>query len=166
MKTAINYSAVIALTLIMASCATPYESNGLLGGYSDTALAPDVYRVSFQGNGYTTSEKTQDFAVLRAADLTLAKGFRYFAIVNEANGGNSGVINTPGTSFTPVSALRVGNMVYGSGTTTYMPGLSIPVFFPKSGLLIRCFKERPTGMFALDANFIATSVRQKYHINA
>jgi hypothetical protein len=166
MKTAINYSSAIALAIMMASCATPYKSNGIAGGYSDTALAPDVYRVSFRGNGYTSSERAQDFAVLRAADLTLAKGYRYFAIVNEANGGNSDVINTPGTSFTSMSAQRVGNMVYGSGTTTYVPGLSIPVFFPKSGLLIRCFKERPTGMFALDANFIATSVRQKYHIGA
>jgi hypothetical protein len=85
MKTRINYSAVIALTLTMASCATPYQSTGFVGGYSDTALAPDVYRVSFQGNGYTSLGRAQDFAMLRAADTALSHGFRYFAIVDKEN---------------------------------------------------------------------------------
>jgi hypothetical protein len=164
MRTTVNYSSVIALAVMMASCATPYTNNGLLGGYSDTTLAPDVYRVSFQGNGYTSSETTRDFALLRAADLTRSHGYRYFGIVNEADGGQSGVINTPGTSFTSMSAQRVGNAVYGNATTTFIPGASIPFFFPKSGLLIRCFKERPPAAFVLDGEFVASSLREKYHI--
>jgi hypothetical protein len=164
MKTHIKHSALAALTLAFASCATPYASNGFLGAYSDTTLAPDVYRISFQGNGYTTSEKTQDFAILGAADLTRLHGYRYFGIVNVENGGQSGVINTPGTSFTSMSAQRIGNMVYGSGTTTYIPGASIPFFFPKSGLMIRCFKDRPPDTFVLDADFVSSSLKQKYHI--
>jgi hypothetical protein len=164
MKIQIKHGALVALTLAIASCATPYASNGVLGGYSDTTLAPDVYRVSFQGNGYTSSEKTQDFALLRAAELTRSHGYHYFGIVNGENGGQSGVINTPGTSFTYMSAQRIGSMVYGSGTTTYIPGASIPFFFPKSGLLIRCFKERPRDAFVLDAEFVASSLREKYHI--
>jgi len=85
MKTAANYSAVIAVALIMANCATPYQSTGFTGGYSDTALGPNVYRVSFQGNGYTSLSRAQDFAMLRAADTTLSHGFRYFAIVDKDN---------------------------------------------------------------------------------
>jgi hypothetical protein len=54
-----------------------------LGGYSDTALAPDVYKISFGGNGYTTQERATDFAVLRAAELTLSHGYRYFGIINQ-----------------------------------------------------------------------------------
>jgi hypothetical protein len=85
MKTRINYTAVIALSLIMASCATPYQSVSIVGGYSDTALAPDVYRVSFQGNGYTGLGRAKDFAMLHAADTTLSHGFRYFTIVDKEN---------------------------------------------------------------------------------
>ena len=39
--------------------------------------------------------------------------------------------------------------------TTYVPGLSIPIFKPESELMIRCFNERPAGSFALDARFIS-----------
>jgi hypothetical protein len=154
-----------ALALITASCATPYQSKGFVGGYSDTALAPDVYRISFRGNRYTSKDRAQDFALLRAADLTLSHGYRYFCIVNETEGGRHGLINTPGYSYTTGNAYALGNMVYGSAHTTYVPGVSIPVFKPESGLLIQCFRERPPGAFALDASFVARSVREKYHMS-
>jgi hypothetical protein len=75
-----------------------------------------------------------DFAVLRAAELTLSHGYRYFGIINEA----------AGYAITNANAY-----------TTYVPGLSIPIFKPESELMIRCFKERPAGSFALDAQFIS-----------
>jgi hypothetical protein len=100
-------------------CATPYTGSGLLGGYSDTAFAPDVYRISFQGNGYTSQERTQDFAILRAADLTLSHGYRYFGIINQTEGGRSGVINTPGQSYTYVNAQQYGNFVYGTAHSAH-----------------------------------------------
>jgi hypothetical protein len=134
-KNARNWKLVLpaTLALILASCATPYASSGFLGGYSDTVLAPDVYRISFQGNGYTSKERTQDFAMLRAAELTLSHGYRYFGLINESEGGRGGVINTPGYSYTTGNAFAIGNTVYGSAHTTYIPGASIPVFFPESG---------------------------------
>jgi hypothetical protein len=161
-----RWLAPIAILSLLAGCATPYSSSGFLGGYSDTALAPDIYRISFQGNGYTSEERTKDFAILRAADLTLSHGYRYFGVVDESNGGRSGVINMPGHSYTTGNAYAVGNMVYGSAQTTYVPGASIPFFFPKSGLLIRCFRERPDGIFAFDAGFVSRSLREKYHVKS
>src|SRR5207247_10009882 len=129
-----------------------------------TALAPDLYRISFQGNGYTSQERTQDFAVLRAAELTLSHGNRYFAIINQTEGGSSGVINMPGQAYTYVNAQQYGNMVYGTAHTTYIPGATIPFFLPRSGLMIRCFNQRPEGAFALDAAFVSKSLREKYHL--
>jgi len=87
-------------------------------------------------------------------------------LFNQTEGGSSAVINTPGQSYTYVNAQRFGNMVYGTANTTYIPGASIPFFFPHSGLMIRCFKERPEGGFALDAAFVSRSLREKYHIKA
>jgi hypothetical protein len=165
-KQRIHAIAVLCSAALLTSCATPYASNGFLGGYSDTVLAPDVYRISFQGNGYTSKDRTQDFALLRAADLTLSHGYRYFGIVNDSEGGRGGVINTPGYAYTTGNAYAIGNTVYGSAHTTYIPGASIPVFFPESGLLIRCFHERPAGAFALDASFVSSSLRTKYQIKA
>ncbi len=50
----------------LSGCATSYQQRGFAGGYSETQLAPDVFRVNFEGNGYTSSERAQDFALLRA----------------------------------------------------------------------------------------------------
>jgi hypothetical protein len=157
---------VAFLAFLFCSCATPYKSNGIAGGYSETALAPDVYRISFQGNGYTSRDRAQDFAVLRAADLTLSHGYHYFAVINETQGGRSTTVNTPGYSYTSGSAVAVGNYVYGNAHTTYVPGASIPFYFPESGLLIRCFSQRPEGIFTFDASFISHSLREKYQIKA
>jgi hypothetical protein len=164
MRESVFCTGLICVVILFVGCATPYESSGFLGGYSDTALAPDVYLISFQGNGYTAPERARDFAFLRAADLTLAHGYRYFAIFNATEGGNSGAINLPGQSYTTVNAQRVGGAVYGTAQTTYIPGASIPLFFPRSGLMIRCFAQRPQGGYALDAAFVSRSLRQKYKI--
>src|SRR5438552_803630 len=94
MKTSLASVALFCLALLFG-CATPYAGNGLLGGYSDTALAPDVYRISFQGNGFTSPERSQDFAILHAADLTLSHGYHYFGIINQTEGGSSGQSTCP-----------------------------------------------------------------------
>jgi hypothetical protein len=63
-------SIATASAVFLSGC-TPYKSNGIMGGYTDTQLAPDVFRIGFQGNGYTSTDRTQDFALLRAADLAI-----------------------------------------------------------------------------------------------
>jgi hypothetical protein len=154
----------MAAFAIVAGCATPYGSTGFAGGYSDTQLAPDAFRITFSGNGFTTPERTQDFALLRAADLTLSHGFHYFAIVAGGSGGSTSTITLPGSSYTTASATGYGNSVYGTATTTYIPPTNIPIFKPSSGLLIRCFSERPPGGYAFDAQFLSNSLRAKYHV--
>jgi hypothetical protein len=86
-----------------------------------------------------------DFAVLRAAELTLSHGYRYFCIFNEA----------AGYAITNANGSAKGNMVFGNSYTTCAPSLSIPLFKPESELMIRCFNERPASSFALDAQFIS-----------
>jgi hypothetical protein len=160
------FSFVALASLVLTSCATQYTSSGFAGGYSDTQLAPDAFRITFSGNGFTSSERTQDFALLRAADLTLRHGFRYFAIINSASGGSTSSITLPGQSYTTASATGYGNSVYGSATTTYVPPTNIPIFKPNTGLLIRCFAERPEGGYGFDAQFLSKSLRSKYGIKA
>jgi len=52
-----------------------------VGGYTDTPLAENVYRVEFSPNGFTSKEDTEDFTLLRAAELTIEKGFEVFQVV-------------------------------------------------------------------------------------
>ena len=50
----------------MQSCATTYQSEGLTGGFSETQLDENIFRVTFYGNGYTGKERVTDFALLRS----------------------------------------------------------------------------------------------------
>jgi hypothetical protein len=73
--------AAIAVTL--SSCATPYQESGLTGGSDVKELRPDVFRVSFGGNGFTTKESVQVYWLKRCADLAVEKGFTGFEILSD-----------------------------------------------------------------------------------
>jgi hypothetical protein len=74
---------VAAVAVGLASCATPYAQQGLTGGFDVQELRPDVFRVSFQGNGYTTRETVQVYWLYRCAQLAIEKGFNGFEILSD-----------------------------------------------------------------------------------
>jgi len=156
----------VSLVALSSGCATSYHSSGYTGGYSDTQLAPDIFRVVFRGNAYSHAERVQDFALLRASELVLQHGFGYFAIIDESNSSTPVVFNTPGQSYTTGSGSVVGNTVQYSGQTTYYPGETYTLYKPRTGLLIKAFVAKPEGIFAFDAAFLQQSVKGKYRIKS
>ena len=72
-----------AMAVMLASCSTPYQQSSLIGGSDVKELRPDVYRVSFQGNGYTTKESVQVYWLYRCAELAIEKGFWGFEILSD-----------------------------------------------------------------------------------
>lgn len=107
--------------LLLTACATGYQNSGFTGGFKDTQLAPDVFRVSFAGNGFTSSDRVQDFALFRAAELTLANDARYFAVMSSADQSRTDTHVTPGSSHTTGTISTYANTGYYYGTTTYSP---------------------------------------------
>jgi len=75
--------AFVMAAAMLTACATPYAERGLLGGFSAIELRPDVWRVRFSGNGYTTRETAQTFWLNRCAELTLEKGYTAFEILSD-----------------------------------------------------------------------------------
>ncbi len=71
------------LLLLLAGACTTYHAAGLSGGFSETQLSPTTYEVRFQGNGYTSAARVEEFLLRRAAELTLEHGYRYFAISDQ-----------------------------------------------------------------------------------
>lgn len=67
----------------LASCATPYAQQGITGGFDVQELRPDVFRVSFGGNGFTTKETVQVYWLYRCAQLAVEKGFAGFEILSD-----------------------------------------------------------------------------------
>ena len=85
----------IIFILMVTGCATTYQSKGLTGGYSDTQLDKDVFRINFRGNAYTSGERAQDFVLLRASELTLENNFKYFAIIDTSSSSKITSFTTP-----------------------------------------------------------------------
>lgn len=156
---------LIGLAVVfLQSCSTSYQPRGFTGGFTETQLAPDIARVSFIGNGYTSRDRAQDFALLRAAELALQAGYSYFAVINERNDTTESSFTTAGYSYTSGTAYQIGGGVNYSGTTTYVPGRTVQITSPESGLLVKFLKKQPQGLMTFDAAYIAKSLREKYKI--
>ena len=140
---------------VLSACATPYQSDGYSGGFRETQLAPDVYRVSFNGKAYTSQERVQDFALLRAAELTLASGARYFVVLSEKDQSGVDTHVTPGSVQTN----------YYSGTTTYRSPQVTSYYKPGVGMMVHMLRVKPDGVMSFDAEFLVASVRKKYGIS-
>ena len=72
-----------AMSVTLVSCATPYQESGLTGGSYVKELRPDVFRVGFGGNGFTTRESVQVYWLKRSADLAIERGFSGFEILSD-----------------------------------------------------------------------------------
>lgn len=64
--------------LVLAGCAspTPYgpRLEGQQTGYTDRELAPNRYRITFDGNSATPRDTVESYLLLRAAEVTRAAG--------------------------------------------------------------------------------------------
>ena len=63
--------AAASASLVLVACATAYQPQSFSGGFSETQLDKNVFRVSFKGNGYTNAERAEEMALLRSAELAL-----------------------------------------------------------------------------------------------
>jgi hypothetical protein len=82
-----------AVSLLLAACAaapqaTPYQPQ-LFGtgeqryGYADRPINDEIFHVSFAGNPQTSRERVEAYMLYRAAELTEARGFPRFAILEK-----------------------------------------------------------------------------------
>ena len=82
------YSRIIFLTalLTLGACAsTPdYKPAGKAGdhGYYTQKISDDRYRVNYNARRGTNLQDARDYAMLRAAEITLNKGYDWFEIVD------------------------------------------------------------------------------------
>ena len=149
--------AIVALLPALACAPTygPADSDGY--GYREERIAIDRYTVRFMGGHPGDSA---DFAMLRAAELTLEKGYRYFVVervVDDSVAGHSGVYSSP--TLTGVTADKQETTwtwrTAASGTTT------LGVQF----LTIRMLHEKPEGIgFVYEADTVSRSVRRKHDL--
>jgi hypothetical protein len=80
-------AAVLVATAGLSACATatPYQPNirgqAVSGGFSETRLEADRFRVTFAGNSLTSRDTVERYLLYRAAELTVAQGADWFSLV-------------------------------------------------------------------------------------
>jgi hypothetical protein len=153
-----NILAVLVLTLLTA-CATTYQPQAFTGGYSQTQLAENVFKVTFKGNAHLDRETASDYALLRSAEVTLENGFKYFVIVDAQQYSKNLSYTTPTTTY----GSAYGNGGYAQGIATTYGGQSFLFSKPTSTNVIICLNEKPDS-FVYEAEFIVRSIKQKYQM--
>lgn len=110
------------------SCAPiPYADSSPLGEYlykggiDQLQLSDTSFQIIIEGNGYTSPARVQDFMMLRASEIALTNGYRYFRVAETANIGRTGFSADAGGPATPYSA-----------STTFRPGVAAIINLDKS----------------------------------
>lgn len=155
---------VFLITILLINCATPYRQKGLMGGFSETQVTENSFRVHFRGNGYTDRERAIDYCLLRCAELAIENGYNYFIIVDEYYGEKKSLITTPSSSQTTATGNIYGKTFSGTANTTTKSGQTTVVVKPKTENQIVCFVEEPAyDGIIYSAEFVKSSIRGKYH---
>jgi len=157
---------LLILIMLVGGCATRYGSQGFKGGYADVKIQDDIFKISFKGNAYLGSSKCQDYTLLRAAEVALENGYKYFIILDEKSGTQQYSHTTPVTANTYGTANVYGSSATYSGRTSYSGGQTYNFNKPRSNLMIRCFKEKPEDSFIMlfDAKQIKNNLRLQYNL--
>lgn len=135
------FMGLFLLMFIIAGCATPYQRRGFAGGYSDFQIDSNTFKVQFRGNGYTSSETVEIYALYRCAEVTLEAGYDYFIIVNERGEISRQTTATPGFYTSSYS--------HGKLSGFYIPGGLIHVNRHRTLVTIKAFHGRkPEGYLA------------------
>lgn len=127
--------AALVLASALAACGTQYQEMGLTGGVTAEPVMTDVYRITARGNAYTGSSKVQDFALLKAAETTLAVGGTHFIVIDEADQTRLATAQTPGTAQTSIHG--------STAFTTYTPGMTYNIVKPGQAVMIRVIRLAP-----------------------
>lgn len=136
----------IAVVLSLVGCAaTPYQPNGMRGGYSEVRLGPDSYAVTFSGNGYSTEPQARSMAMLRGAEMCQDARYGWFAAVKDESRIDREVEVQPAETRinTYANTSRNGRYTGTTGYVTTTPERTTVTERPVAQLEIRCLRANP-----------------------
>ena len=152
---------LLAFALGLSACATPatYAPAARQGGpgYFATKIENDRYRVTY--NGAANETQASDFALLQAAELTLANGYDWFIVDQRST-------DRPGSGNGPRISVGGGTSTFGHHTSV---GAGVGVGFSLGGgakssvsLEIRLgHGPKPADVNAYDARQVQATVRPR-----
>jgi hypothetical protein len=150
---------VVLVTLaavLLAACETAGAYRAPPVGLSEQEVEPGRIRVTYRGTSRMSEAEVRDRALLRAAELTLSRGYDWFSIAGRSDDiapptGPRISIGIGGASFGRRSALGVGGSTSFGGEGTFVSTLE--VVFGRG--------TRPPGPDAYDARGVADTLRPR-----
>lgn len=130
-RTAIR-ALLIGGVVLLTACTTPFRSPGESGPPLATQLERNVFAVHLPKPGRVSNPKTAELRLLRCADVTLAYGFQYFVVMQDAHQPAATMLE--GHAIETVRPESMGLSFTGSEA-----GLS------PAATLIACFRKQPPG---------------------
>ena len=122
----------LALAALLAGCAAPPPADWD-GWYMAQRLGPDSFAVVYGGDGAATPRQAFDLLRLRAAEVTLAHGYKYFTVLDDKS------VSVP------------------------FAGALAPGQKPAGTLAFQCFSSyREAGPYAHDADVVRRGVKGRY----
>ena len=166
-----NRLTALLLPLFIAACASSPNYNSANSsksyGYTDTQLQSDRYRVQYRLRGDNVGQ-AQDFALLRAADLTMAGGDDWFRIVDRSSDVTNNKDRVDSSSFTANRAVTRECGLLGCRTTTspdYTVGTTVGAYDRGATVVVievvTGNGETPAGANVYDASEIAGNIRSR-----
>ena len=117
----------------------------MLGGFTESQLGPNVWRVTFLGNGMRTVDEVRDMVLLRSAELVRDAGYSHFA-VRQSQDQSSSV------------GLGVGTVSGGVFLSMFQP-----IKHPEISAIVEARNQPGTGNdFVYDADYLLKSLGSKY----
>jgi hypothetical protein len=161
-----NITSLFLLVTLIGGCATNYQQQGFTGGFSETQLRQDIYRVTFKGNAYTGSERAADYTLLRCAELTKESGYQYFKVIDESQDISTSTYTTPQTTNTTANVYGSSNYATANATSTTTGGQTYTYRKPKSSnTILMLHGDNEVGGITYQVDFIINSMRTKYKLD-
>jgi len=153
---------IFIIFLFLNGCGTQYSSSGWMGGFSETQLDENMYKVYFSGNAYTSSQSAADMCLLRCAELCLNADYNYFIIIDESQKTTTSTYTTPTQTNTYGTVSAYGNTAYGSVNSYTTGGQTYNMSKPSNSNTIVLFKDKPSNGISYNAKFLYDSLGKKY----
>ena len=138
----------------LISCSSNYQRASFYNteGFIDTRLGRDVFKITYNGSIFTNLNTAIDFCLLRCAEISLERGFRYFRVTRENSGIGIYLIRNPDLHGTI------------DGYPVQIPGgISHDVPRAVSSNIIVCSNEIPRGSNDfLNAENVRNMIQAKY----
>ena len=138
---------LMVVGLVAAGCGeTGYHVKDASGGYSDFAISPDVFSVSFKGNSSTGRHTVEKYLMRRCCEVTLANGYKYYIVVSDKEDTRTGTIYSGNTTYNSSNYRKGNDDDYRHGFSHgYASTFGSAQDYEEPGLIctIKCFKERP-----------------------